>query len=152
MLDLCCGRQGLHWGMWDFLVVTCGIYFSDQKLNPGSLHWEHRALAPGPPEKALVSLSHSGNLSLIWDYEEIYHKTFAGTPHFIALCRYYIFYILEIYGYPSVKQVCWHRFPNSSLLLCFWISHFGNSWNLSKTSLSAFLVLHTYFGNILELH
>ena len=30
------------------LVVPYGIWFSDQELNPGPLHWEHRVLVTGP--------------------------------------------------------------------------------------------------------
>ena len=30
------------------LVVASGIYFPDQGLNPGPLHWEFRVLATGP--------------------------------------------------------------------------------------------------------
>ena len=35
------------------LVVVCGIYFPDQRLNLGPLHWEHRVLATGLPGKSL---------------------------------------------------------------------------------------------------
>ena len=28
-----------------FLVVACGIYFSNQGVNPGPLPWEHRVSA-----------------------------------------------------------------------------------------------------------
>ena len=38
------------------LVVTGRIYFPDQGLNPGSLHWELRVLASGPPGKFLIKL------------------------------------------------------------------------------------------------
>ena len=38
------------------LVVTCRIKFPDQGRNPGLLHWEHRLLATGPPEKSLWSI------------------------------------------------------------------------------------------------
>ena len=31
------------------VVVACGISFSGQGLNPGSLHWECGILAIGPP-------------------------------------------------------------------------------------------------------
>ena len=34
------------------LVVACGIVFPDQGLNPGSLHWECKVLATGPPGKS----------------------------------------------------------------------------------------------------
>ena len=48
-------------GIWDpqsslqpalSFVVTCGIQFPDQGLNPCPLLWEHRGLATGPPEKS----------------------------------------------------------------------------------------------------
>ena len=35
-------------------VATCGIQLPDQGSNPGSRHWEHRALATGPPGKSLI--------------------------------------------------------------------------------------------------
>ena len=38
--------------MQDLLVVACGVYFPDQGLNPGPLHWELRAPATGPPGKS----------------------------------------------------------------------------------------------------
>ena len=40
----CCGIE--------LLVAACGTYFPDEELNPGPLHWEHRALATGPPGKS----------------------------------------------------------------------------------------------------
>ena len=43
---------GLHCSMQDLLVAACGIQFSDQGLNPGALHWEHRVLATGLPGKS----------------------------------------------------------------------------------------------------
>ena len=36
------------------LVATCEIQFPDQGSNPGPRHWEHRALATGPPGKSLI--------------------------------------------------------------------------------------------------
>ena len=41
--------------IWLFLALAaaCGIKFPDQGLNPGTLHWEHRVLAAGPPGKSL---------------------------------------------------------------------------------------------------
>ena len=36
----------------DSLVVACGIWFPDQGLNSGPLHWEPGALATGPPRKS----------------------------------------------------------------------------------------------------
>ena len=33
--------------------TRCGIQFSDREPNPGSLYWEHRLLATGPPGKSL---------------------------------------------------------------------------------------------------
>ena len=34
------------------LVAVCGIYFPNQGLNLGSLHWERGVLAIGPPGKS----------------------------------------------------------------------------------------------------
>ena len=36
-------------GLCQILVAVCGIYFPDQGLNSGSLHWEHEVLAIVPP-------------------------------------------------------------------------------------------------------
>ena len=41
----------LHCSMLGLLVAACGIQFSDQKLNLGSLHWEHGVLDTGQPGK-----------------------------------------------------------------------------------------------------
>ena len=51
--------------IWLCLVVVCGIQFSDQGLNVGSLHWECRVLAIGPAGKSRhpVFLKHS-----YWDW------------------------------------------------------------------------------------
>ena len=38
------------------LVVACGIWFPDQGLNPGPLHWACEVLAIRPPRKSLRSL------------------------------------------------------------------------------------------------
>ena len=35
------------------LVAACGIWFPDQGLNPGPLHWELGVLSTGPPGKSL---------------------------------------------------------------------------------------------------
>ena len=45
--DLWCSLQSV-----ETLVPACGILFPDQELNPGSLHWELRVLAAGPPQKS----------------------------------------------------------------------------------------------------
>ena len=39
------------------LVKSCGIYFPDQGLNPGPLHWELGVLDAGLPEKSLPPLN-----------------------------------------------------------------------------------------------
>ena len=43
---------------YKLLVAACGIYFPDQGLNPGPLHWDSRVLATGPPGKFLKSYSY----------------------------------------------------------------------------------------------
>ena len=43
--DLSCSTQSLS-------VAAQGIQFPDQRSKPGSLNWECRLLAPGPPEKS----------------------------------------------------------------------------------------------------
>ena len=35
------------------LVAAFGIQFPNQGSNPGTLHWKHRVLTGGPPEKSL---------------------------------------------------------------------------------------------------
>jgi hypothetical protein len=49
------------------LVEACGIWFPDQKSNPGPLHWEHGVLAFGPPGKSqhhIISSIHIHYVSL----------------------------------------------------------------------------------------
>ena len=38
------------------LIVACGIWFPDQGLNLGPLHWECRVLATGSPGMSLLLL------------------------------------------------------------------------------------------------
>ena len=52
VLDMAPGVFRLGCGMPDFLSVACGIYFSEQGLNPGPLHWECGVSATGPPGKS----------------------------------------------------------------------------------------------------
>ena len=62
---LSCGAQDFwsllqHVGSWltvfsvacELLVAAYGIWFPDQRLNPGHLHWEHGVLATVPPRKS----------------------------------------------------------------------------------------------------
>ena len=51
-----------HCGMWGLLIVACGIQFPEQGWNLGPMHWEHRVLATGPPEKSPIL--HSYNITL----------------------------------------------------------------------------------------
>ena len=37
-----------------FLVAACGIWFPDQGLSPGSLHWNLGVLTTGPPGNSLL--------------------------------------------------------------------------------------------------
>ena len=66
---MACRMFNLHCNMWDagpmFLVVACGIWFLDQALNPGPLHWECKFLVPGPSGKSLCFFSMSVSLSLL---------------------------------------------------------------------------------------
>ena len=39
--------------VYELLVVACGILFLDQGSNLGTLRWECRFLAPGPPGKSI---------------------------------------------------------------------------------------------------
>ena len=38
------------------LVTACGVYFPDQGLNPGPLHWEHGKLTTEPSGKFISSI------------------------------------------------------------------------------------------------
>ena len=44
--------QDLSVAACELLVAACGTKFPDWELTPGRLHWEHRVLASGPPEKS----------------------------------------------------------------------------------------------------
>ena len=51
--------QFLHLGDYERLRSweksrVCGIWFPDQRSNPGALHWECRVLAPGRTEKSPI--------------------------------------------------------------------------------------------------
>ena len=46
----------------DLLVVACGIYFPDQGLNLGPLHWKHGVLTAGPPGKSPLHVLDTNNL------------------------------------------------------------------------------------------
>ena len=50
------GLFSLHGGMWDLLVVSCGISFPDQGSNLGPLGWKHGVLATGLPGKSLSTV------------------------------------------------------------------------------------------------
>ena len=43
--------------LFQVLAAVCGIWFPDQELNQGLLHWEYGALATGPSVKSLVPIS-----------------------------------------------------------------------------------------------
>ena len=45
------GTQGLLFVTCELSVPASGIWFPDQGLNPGPLHWECGVLASGPPGK-----------------------------------------------------------------------------------------------------
>ena len=51
------------------LVVACGIWFPDQELNPGPLHWEHGVLATEPLGK-----SQDGLLFIVYSCAQISHS------------------------------------------------------------------------------
>ena len=59
IFNLCCGIRDFFFFLvasCELLVVACGIYFPNQRLNPGPLHWEQRVLATGPPTQPLYPL------------------------------------------------------------------------------------------------
>ena len=41
----------------ELLVAACGIWYPNQGLNQGPLHWEHGVLATGPPGKSPLQYS-----------------------------------------------------------------------------------------------
>ena len=44
----------------EILVVACGLWFLEQRLNLDPLHWEHAILATGSPVKSpSLELSHA---------------------------------------------------------------------------------------------
>ena len=45
------------WFVLFVLIAACWIYSPDQGLNPGPLHWERGAPAPGPPGKSWMLVS-----------------------------------------------------------------------------------------------
>ena len=53
MGDLHCSMRDLQLQHADFLVVACGIQFSDRGSNPGPLHWERGVLSVRPSGKSL---------------------------------------------------------------------------------------------------
>ena len=53
MSQVLVAAHGILVAAWELLVaVVCEIQFSDQKLNPGPLHWECSVLAAGLPGKS----------------------------------------------------------------------------------------------------
>ena len=61
-----CGIFDLCHGTLDLLAAACGIWFPDQGLNPGPLHWKLGVSATGPPGKCpLYSSVYSCHLFLI---------------------------------------------------------------------------------------
>ena len=63
-LNIYLSALGLNCSLWDFvlevcelLVVACRLYFPDQELNLGPLHWAQEILATGPPGNALNQMN-----------------------------------------------------------------------------------------------
>ena len=59
--SLSCGTQDLFSFFFlmqcvGSLVVACGIWFLNQELNTGPLHYDCGVLATGPPGKSLSSI------------------------------------------------------------------------------------------------
>ena len=48
------------------LVVACRIWFPDQGLNSGPLHWEHGVLTTRPPGRSLSGLFFLNNFIYFW--------------------------------------------------------------------------------------
>ena len=85
-----------------------------------------------------------------------YLKLYTGIPHFILLCRYCIFFKLEVLWQPCLKQSYGqHFFSTSICLLHVSVSHFGNFHNFSNfiIFITLFLLLSSYpsfWGNCIE--
>jgi len=75
------------------------------------------------------SLATSVGLDLKWT---LWQKSSTGIPHFIALCRYCTFYRLKICGNPLLCKSVGTIFPIVFSLLSVFVSHFGNSLNISN--------------------
>lgn len=65
--------------------------------------------------------------SLVWHLFKNYN-----TPHFIMLCRCWVFYKISSLWQPCVEQFYRHNFYNSICLSCVFVSHFVNFWNISN--------------------
>lgn len=64
-LGLICGMWDIFLDAWELSVVAYGLYFPDQRLNPGPLHWECRVTIVGPPGKyPILLLKMSYNIHL----------------------------------------------------------------------------------------
>jgi len=100
-----CSMGTLSCGMWDL--------FTDQGSNPGPLHWEHGALATGPPGKSLTLMSHE-----VWLWTS--HLTPTSPLPFLFCDR----------------AGCWlPQVASSSRILTeiwpLWLSIFTNRWRMT---------------------
>ena len=80
----------------ELLVAACGIQFPDQGLNPGPLHWEHGALATGPPGKFPESF--------FFNHEQLsnFVKCFSASTEMIIL---FFFFSLFVWWITLIVQV-----------------------------------------------
>lgn len=67
-----------------------------------------------------------------------------GIPHFIVLCRYWIFYELKFYSNPDLNKSISAIFPSIICTLCVSESHFGNTCNIS----TSFHCYYIYYGDL----
>jgi len=77
VLGFSCGSWDL-WSLFQYagsLVLACGLQFSNQGSNLGSLHWEHGASATGPLGKSLLSL-----------FNACYYCTMKLNKHVLVFC------------------------------------------------------------------
>ena len=122
----------LSYGMWDLL--SCGMQglVPDQGMNLGTLHWEHRVLATGPPVK-------TPNYSL--SLHHIYLVIALSRSCNYALLLYLLVYDLSLsLGH---KQIISYHFGHvSDMLTSHHLLTVMNNYS-SLTMLSLVMVFHT---------
>ena len=97
------------------LVVACGIWFPDQGWNPGSLCWEYRVLATGPPGKSSRNLDLNSSTCWLCDLQQVNLQALAFSS------EKYLYKVIEIKIIFSWYIVA---IPEWQLLLYCYVSSF----------------------------